>query len=66
MKDAWEALCSEETRAARIWRAKENMGLVDAGFEPASGGNLWKKDGVYFGRGAALQHVYRERDPKKP
>ena len=31
--------------------------LVAEGFEPAGGGFLWRRDGVYFGREAALQNA---------
>ena len=32
--------------------------LVAEGFEPAGGGFLWRRDGVYFGREAALQNAH--------
>ena len=31
--------------------------LVAEGFEPAGGG-LWRRDGVYYGREAALQNAH--------
>ena len=33
---------------------EQDVMLVSEGFEPAGGG-LWRRDGVYFGREAALQ-----------
>ena len=58
----WEELSGMETQG---WRhnnliRKENTLLISAGFEPAEGG-LWRKGGVWFGRGAALQQL-RQRD----
>lgn len=44
-----------ECQALR-WREKENRILVTEGFE-AVGGSLWEKEGIIFGRGAALQSV---------
>jgi hypothetical protein len=34
--------------------------LVAAGFEPTEEGALWRKDGVWFGREAALQSARKE------
>ncbi len=39
-------------------REEENAVLVEAGFEPA-GSDLWEKDGVCYGREAALQYARR-------
>ena len=33
--------------------------LLDEGFEPA-GGRLWRRDGTYFGREAAMQKAQSE------
>ncbi len=37
-------------------RSEENAKLVAAGFE-AMGGDLWRKDGCWYGREAALQEL---------
>ena len=34
--------------------------LVAAGYEPEEGGDLWSRDGVSYGREAALQSAWRE------
>jgi hypothetical protein len=40
---------------------REDFALVAAGFEPTEEeGTLWKKDGVCFGREAALQSARKE------
>jgi hypothetical protein len=40
-----------------IWQGMEEKALVAAGFETTDDeDDLWKKDGVWFGRDAALQH----------
>ena len=36
-------------------QSTENRALVATGFEPTHKDDLWKKDGVWFGRNAALQ-----------
>jgi hypothetical protein len=41
-------------RARRKRRKKEDLLLLDVGFEPA-GEDLWRRDGIHFGREAALQ-----------
>jgi hypothetical protein len=46
-------------RARRNLREKEDLLLLDLGFEPA-GKDLWRRDGIHFGREAALQRVQRE------
>ncbi len=46
-------------RARRKRREKEDLLLLDLGFEPA-GKDLWRRDGIHFGREAALQRVQRE------
>jgi hypothetical protein len=43
----------------RAWRQREDLAMVAAGFEPKDGG-LWQKDGVLFGREAALDYALRE------
>jgi hypothetical protein len=42
-------------------RERENSMLLRAGYEPV-GDNLWKKEGVIFGREAALQYARRFAD----
>jgi hypothetical protein len=42
------------TIARRNYREKEDLLLLDLGFEPA-GKDLWRRDGIHFGREAALQ-----------
>jgi hypothetical protein len=40
------------------WTERENRELVAAGFEsPGEEDHLWRKDGVWFGRNAALQKL---------
>ena len=46
-------------RARRNYREKEDLLLLDLGFEPA-GKDLWRRDGIHFGREAALQRVHHE------
>ena len=36
-------------------QSTENQALMATGFEPTDEDDLWKKDGVWFGRNAALQ-----------
>jgi hypothetical protein len=36
-------------------QSTENRALMATGFEPTHEDDLWKKDGVWFGRNAALQ-----------
>ena len=40
------------------WTERENRALVAAGFEPPpyEEDDMWRKDGVLFGRNAALQN----------
>ena len=47
------------TIARRNYREKEDLLLLDLGFEPA-GEDLWRRDGIHFGREAALQRVHHE------
>ena len=46
-------------RARRNLREKEDLLLLELGFEPA-GKDLWRRDGIHFGREAALQRVHHE------
>ena len=41
--------------SASAWRRREDSALVAAGFEAVEEQDLWEKDGIVFGRGAALQ-----------
>ena len=41
-------------------RDKEDSALVEASFEPTEGDDLWMKNGVYYGREAALQKAWRK------
>jgi hypothetical protein len=41
-------------------RDKEDSTLVEASFEPTEGEDLWMKNGVYYGREAALQIAWRK------
>jgi uncharacterized protein YoaH (UPF0181 family) len=43
------------------FREEENAVLVEAGFKPAGGTDLWHKGAVCYGRLAALQNVRRDR-----
>jgi hypothetical protein len=38
----------------------EHSLLVSAGFDPTEEGDLCHKDGVWYGRGAALQYAWQE------
>jgi hypothetical protein len=47
------------------WTERENRALVAAGFEPLGEENaLWSKDGIWFGRNAALQKLRANAAPK--
>lgn len=41
-------------------RAKEDTVLLEASFEPANEYDLWVKNGVFYGREAALQKASRQ------
>jgi hypothetical protein len=41
------------------WQGKDEHILLAAGFEPARG-VMWQKEGVLYGREAALQYAKRE------
>jgi len=48
---------SEEQRGvAKLKKAQDSVLLAEA-FKPA-GGDLWRRDGIYFGREAALQDAH--------
>jgi len=47
----------EEQRGVDKVRKREDSVLLAEGFEPA-GGDLWRRDGIYFGREAALQDAH--------
>jgi hypothetical protein len=51
----WEAHSSS-------WRTEENSILAQAGFEPTEEDALWRRQGVWYGREAALQTALREGD----
>jgi hypothetical protein len=45
--------------AASLPRENENSILLSAGFEPAEGSDLWRRDATWYGREAALQIASR-------
>ena len=46
------------------WTERENRDLAAGGFEsPGEEYDLWSKDGVWFGRKAALQNLGQTRHP---
>jgi|SRR5215217_3345956 len=48
---------SEDQRGvAKLKKAQDSV-LLAEGFEPA-GGDLWRRDGIYYGREAALQYAH--------
>jgi hypothetical protein len=48
-------------KGALAQRHKEDVMLVAVGFKPDDGGSdLWRRDGVSYGREAALQCAWRE------
>jgi hypothetical protein len=49
---------SEEQLGFDKLRKVEESALLAEGFDPA-GGELWRRDGIYFGREAALQNTHR-------
>jgi hypothetical protein len=56
----------QEARSSRMLQQKEDSILRAAGFEPTDGG-IWQKNGVLFGREAALQCARHElRDSGEP
>jgi len=46
----------EQLGIAKLKKAQDSV-LLAEGFEPA-GGDLWRRDGIYFGREAALQEAH--------
>ncbi len=42
-------------------KKEEHSALVGAGFEPTEDEDLWSKDGVWYGKEAALQHAWQEQ-----
>jgi len=47
----------EEQRGVAKLRKREDSVLLAEGFEPA-GGDLWRREGIYYGREAALQYAH--------
>ena len=50
----------EENNAYNRLRAQEDSVLAKVGFELEQEGDLWSRNGVLFGRKAALQSALRE------
>ena len=48
---------SEEQLGLIKLRKAQDSVLLAEGFEPA-GGDLWRRDGIYYGREAALQEAH--------
>ncbi len=48
---------SEEQLGVAKLRKREDSVLLAEGFEPA-GGDLWRREGIYYGREAALQEAH--------
>jgi hypothetical protein len=46
----------EQPGLAKLRKAQDSV-LLAEGFEPA-GGDLWSREGIYYGREAALQHAH--------
>ncbi len=56
----------EQPGVAKL-RKREDSVLLAEGFEPA-GGDLWRREGIYYGREAALQYAHsslRQRDVRE-
>ena len=49
---------SEEQRGVAKLKKAQDRVLLAEGFK-AVGGDLWRRDGIYFGREAALQEAHR-------
>src|SRR5215208_7084518 len=47
----------EDQRGVAKLRKREDSLLLAEGFDPA-GGDLWRRDGIYYGREAALQYAH--------
>jgi hypothetical protein len=54
----------EGYHASERYKRQEDALLVAEGFEPAEE-DLWIRDGVWFGRGAALQQLWRTEAPRR-
>ena len=55
---------SEDHPGVAKLRKREDSVLLAEGFEPAEG-DLWRREGIYYGREAALQYAHsslRQRD----
>ncbi len=55
---------SEDQPGVAKLTKREDSVLLAEGFEPA-GGDLWRREGIYYGREAALQYAHstlRQRD----
>jgi hypothetical protein len=48
---------SEKQPGVAKLRKREDSVLLAEGFEPA-GGDLWRREGIYYGREAALQYAH--------
>jgi hypothetical protein len=48
---------SEKHLGVAKLRKREDSVLLAEGFEPA-GGDLWRREGIYYGREAALQYAH--------
>ncbi len=48
---------SEEQRSVAKLRKEQDRVLLAEGFDPG-GGDLWTRDGIYYGREAALQDAH--------
>ena len=47
--------CVPRQRVRNRVRSTEDQALMATGFEPTNKDDLWRKNGVWFGRNAALQ-----------
>jgi hypothetical protein len=48
---------SDDQPSVAKLRKREDCILLADGFEPA-GGDLWRREGIYYGREAALQYAH--------
>ena len=48
---------SEDHRGVAKLKKEQDRVLLAEGFKPA-GGDLWRRDGIFFGREAALQYAH--------
>lgn len=44
----------------RLMKNQEDFTLQAAGFRPTEEGTMWRRDGVWFGREAALQNARKQ------